>query len=227
MPTFNYGFTRNGSFDVQADVSEVGQLTEYFRKNVCHWRTPTPVFSVAGVGAGPSLELGSEVDPFGPQSSFGQLVRADGVIVFYGAPFSTATFIHHAERVSGGPRYRYDKRFPGTVVLHDGSRRPTTLVYHVRPLGMTLEYDWDSLLADLLEQGVGRINASRMGRVMAFSARALVSFWVHRLEQDPLYLLDDESREWVDPRLKSLGRRFELADFEPDRGTAGRTQSLG
>jgi aminoglycoside N3'-acetyltransferase len=213
MPAFNYGFTRSGRFDVRRDPSEVGALTEYFRAEAAGWRTPIPVFSFAGIGSRSSVGLDREVDPFGPKSAFADLVRRDGVILFYGAPFSAATMIHHAERGTG-PLYRYDKWFEGVIVDGETEMNRTTLCYHVHPLNRWLEYDWPRLLSDSVNEGICRLRESDGARFIAASARGLVRFWADRLGRDPFYFLDERSRRWVEPMLARLGRRFEIDDFE-------------
>jgi aminoglycoside 3-N-acetyltransferase len=212
MPAFNYGFPRSGSYDVLSDVSEVGPLTEHFRTTVARWRTPTPVFSFAG--RRPEFDRVGQIDPFGPRSPFARLVEQDGAILFYGAPFSAATIIHHVERSAGGPLYRYDKRFPGEVIGADRMVQRILLLYHVRPLNRWLDYDWEKLLLDSISAGVCRAWESNGSRFIAASARGLVRLWTERLGRNPLYLLDEQSRNWVEPMLERLGRRFEIDDFE-------------
>ena len=197
----------------------MGPLTEYFRTAVATWRTPTPVFSFAGIGPVPDVEQQLEVDPFGLNSGFERLEQEDGVVLFYGADLTAATVIHYVERKAGGPLYRYDKLFPGKVVTTDRSEREVTLRYHVRPQTKRLEYDWPRLSKELRDSGIYRSWESGLSRLSCVTARQLVSFWVKQLKTDPLYLLDSASRSWVEPLLHNLGRRFELEDFESEVST--------
>jgi len=214
MLTFNYDFPGSGRYDVVNDVSEVGPLTEHFRTTIAEWRTPTPVFSLAGIGRPPVFDLKGEIDPFGPRSTFAGLVERDGAMLFYGAPFSAATIIHHAERCSDGPLYRYDKRFPGKVIGADGAVHSVALLYHVRPMNQWLDYDWGRLLSDSTAAGVCRVWESNGSRFIAVSASGLVRLWTERLGREPLYFLDEQSRNWAEPMLERVGRRFEIDDFE-------------
>jgi len=215
MHTFNYDFPHSWTFDVANEPSQVGPLTEHFRKNVAQWRSTTPIFPFAGTGEAPIEEFGPEIDPFGESSPFAQFTQRDGVVFFYGANVNTATIMHYAEKVEGGPAYRYDKLFPGQVTLTDGSVRKVTLRYHVRPWESDLDYDHDRNLSDLIDAGVLRSWQSGPVRYLAASAKDMVSFWVSRLAENPVCLLNDQSRLWVEPMLERLGRRFELEDFEP------------
>jgi aminoglycoside 3-N-acetyltransferase len=214
-PTFNYDFPHTLRFDVDRDQSQVGPISEYLRLNFAEWRTECPIFSFAGTGLMPDsqLEASHLVDPFDRPSPFGHLVDRAGSILFYGASLSSATVLHHVETLSGGPLYRYDKNFSGTVRSTSGSEIEVTLRYHVRPMGRHLEYAWERLQEDLSAHGI-LVDVEPSAGVMALAAAVVVEFWLERVAADPLYFLDDQSRRWVGPELERLGRRFELGDFE-------------
>lgn len=213
MPAFNYDFPRTRVFDTKADPSQLGPIPERFRCTAAAWRTPTPIFSVAGLGAEPEIPWGDNTDPFGTESVFARLAEMDGVILYYGETFYFNTIIHYSERMSGGPAYRYDKTFPGRVVTADGSSRRGSLVYHVRPTGTGLDYAWPALLNSALATGLCR-RTPEYPEVLAASARGLSEFWTAEMKSDPLALLDEKSREWVAPALDELGRHFLIGDFE-------------
>ena len=214
LPTFNYDFLRTGRFDSAADPSRVGPITEAFRTSRASWRTPTPVFTFAGVGERPgiTLEDGSVADPFDDASAFALLCSGQGSVAWYGAQLSATTLLHHAERASGALGYRYDKLFEGSVA-HLGRTAQVTLRYHVRPMGQHLDYDWPRLEQESLEAGVVR-QLDRRGNARWAPAQLLRDFWVTAMRQDPFALLDQESRAWVDRRLRALGRSFAREDFE-------------
>ena len=213
LPTFNYDFPRTFLFDVSASEAQLGPIPERFRVSAADWRTPIPIFSIAGIGRNPQPRWGPGTDPFGDDSIFAELVRGDGVILYYGDTFHYNTLVHYSERVSGGPVYRYDKLFPGRVVMADGSTVEGSLDYHVRPLGTGLDYDWPRLQAEAIEAGVCR-HLESAPEILAASARALNDLWVTSLRRDSFSLLDDKTRRWVEPAIDELGRRFVISDFE-------------
>lgn len=214
MPSFNYDFARTGRFDVQTDPSQVGPLTEYRRCSSGVWRTPVPIFSVTGRGRQVLVPSRDLVDPFDHASCFGQLAGLGGTIVLYGAPLSSLTLIHHAERAAGGPAYRYDKWFEGNVTDGKGKQRAVRLRYHVRPLGRALDYDWERLERELEAEGIlFRYEAPGL-TIKAFAARSFVDWWAMRYAIDPLFALERGTRAWVSAELQRLGRRFQLEDFE-------------
>ena len=212
MPAFNYDYLRTSSFAVGHDPSQVGALTEHFRKKHACWRTPVPVFSVCGTEATPAVNSGPRIDPFGDDSVFAELAEHSGSILLYGAGLQSCTFVHHVERAAGGPVYRYDKSFVGYSSGVEPVR--TELLYHVRPRGHRLDYDWARLERELLDHGLLRRFDSAKFSVASIEAPALRAFWTDRLMADPLHLLDDDSRAWVEPKLHELGRGFLLSDFE-------------
>lgn len=213
MPAFNYDFPRTKLFDVANDESQLGPIPERFRTSMAEWRTPIPIFSASGTGEAPDLEWGEKTDPFGGDSLFSRLAEADGIILYYGDTFHYNTVVHYAERVAGGPMYRYDKMFPGTVINTYGNKIAGSLNYHVRPMGMDLEYDWDSVLSRALSAGAC-VRSEDHAQILAANAATLTQFLVDEMRRDAFSLLDDRTRKWVEPKLDQLGRRFELNDFE-------------
>jgi aminoglycoside 3-N-acetyltransferase len=213
-PAFNYDFPRTRLFDVNNDPVQVGPVPEQFRTTAAEWRTHVPIFSVCGIGKDPGLPWGEMTDPFGPESIFAWLVANDAVILYYGGTFHYNTIVHYAERLTGGPLYRYDKIFSGDVRTESGSVEHGSLNYHVRPLGTGLDYDWDRLLEEALTAGVCRRLESNP-QILAASSRELCDLWTTAMQRDPLALLDAATRAWVAPKLNGLGRRFEIGDFEP------------
>jgi aminoglycoside N3'-acetyltransferase len=223
FPTFNYDFPRSGVFDVEKDPSQVGPISEAFRTNEAEWRAPVPMFSVGGTGLPPAAATGRPrvVDPFGSTSILATACALDGAILWYGAPWSAATLIHHAESLAT-PSYRYDKEFLGTVIEH-GRSRPVVLTCHVRPLGRHLEYAWPALHQSARRRGILHDIPGTDGVCRWASARALVDSWVEILARDPLGLLDLGTRVWVQPLLDRLGRRFVRSDFESQDGGSAHT----
>jgi hypothetical protein len=97
--------------------------------------------------------------------------------------------------------------------MTDGTRHSGRLVYHVRPFGTGLDYDWPRLLEEALEAGVCR-RAEGTSEILAASARSLHDLWVKDMSEDPYALLDEKTRNWVEPAIEKLGRRFVITDFE-------------
>lgn len=213
MPAFNYDFPRTNVFNVALDPCQVGPIPERFRISASEWRTSIPIFSATGTGVAPRIIWGEDTDPFGAASLFARLVELDGTILYYGDTFHYNTIVHYAERLAGGPPYRYDKLFRGTVIAPDGSSFEGSLNYHVRPLGMGLDYDWPAIFGKALDSGAC-LRQERYPEILAARTATLTEFLVEELKRDALALLDNASRAWAEPALHQLGRRFVVDDFE-------------
>ena len=225
MPTFNYEFCRGTPFSVDATASQVGVLSEYFRTDVADWRTPVPVFSVSGQGVRPAMKTdASRIEPFGDGCVFEHLVRARGSVMMLGCDLRFLTLTHYAE-VAGGaePPYRYDKEFRGTMTTGDGVCRAVVVAYPVTPLENRVTYDWATvqkrLERDQLIRGI-----PRWGGAWLLDAHDFVEAWQGECRRDPLWALSRESRQWVEPLLEKLGRRFQIGDFEPGDDSPARVQ---
>lgn len=213
MPTFNYDYTKTRCFNVEHDVSKIGAINEHFRLNYANWRTPVPVFSVAGTGGFPDIDKDEIIDPFNERSVFAYLHKSDALMMYYGASFSSTTILHYIERVSGFLTYRYDKLFPGKVTI-DGQENNVVLKLHVRPMGKNLTYDWNRLEEDLTIDNLLIPFINGVTRIKLIRIKDLYNFWIEKIKKDNLYFLDRVSRDWVEPTLDKLGRRFLLSDFE-------------
>jgi len=215
FPTFNYDFPKTKDFHLENSPSQVGPLSEFFRKNKAHWRSSDPVFSVAGTGSDCRLHhLATEMTAFGETSFLALLYERNAILLFYGAELAAATALHLAESMSGGPLYRYDKVFVGKCHTSDQSAT-ITYTYHVRPMGMVLKYDWPKISSDLKQNEIFQtVQVNGINLAGVSMTRTLIDFWLERLKEDPLYFLNKESLAWVAPKLEELGRPFVLEDFE-------------
>jgi aminoglycoside 3-N-acetyltransferase len=215
FPTFNYQFPKTKLYNINSTPSEVGQLSEFARKNWAKWRTDVPMYNFCGVGEELSLSHEDIINPFGEHSVFAEVTNNDGVVLMYGTSVARSTIIHYIEHmIDGGPLYRYDKEFYGTVSDVNGVDKNITLINHVRPLVKQIVYDWDKIEQDLLKDGI--LLPIKEGASFAFiySAQKIFDYLSLRIESDPFYLIDDESKLWAIPMIDKLGRRLHLSDFE-------------
>jgi len=215
MPTFNYDFPRARSFDRRTDVSHTGVLTEYFRVSHAAWRTPTPIFSIAGTGE-PVCQAASAlvVEPLGDAGLLASLVRWNGRVALLGCGVGALSLFHHAELAGGAfPPYRYAKDFEGTTVDWDGNTRQVRLRYPVTDLRRRVAYDFDEIATAMMAAGAVR-SSDRFAHSLEVDAQDFVLTWQQKAATDPLWPIAGESRAWVEPMLESLGRGFVIDDFE-------------
>ena len=216
MPTFNYGFCRGEEFRIAETRSESGVLSEFFRSQLAHWRTPVPIFSVAGQGPMPSVTVDDEIVlPFGPRSIFSSLVATGGYVLMVGCDLKFLNLAHYAEVADGAQvPYRYDKDFSGYIEFADGTHRNVVVRYHVTPLVRRVLYDWPAIAERMTNAGVLR-ELPKWGGGSLIEASGFVKEWQRLAEIDPFWPLLEPSRNWVEPMYQRLGRRFLQSDFEP------------
>jgi len=147
VPTFTYSFCKNESFDVRKTKSTVGAFTEFVRKQKDAVRSEDPIFSHAGVGK-KAEELLKKTGGvcFGANSFFDRFYKNGGKIINFGK-FFDITFIHYIER-KFGVDYRFDKFFPGKIILEEGIESSKEVTFYVRSLpeqGFNVIYDMTKL----------------------------------------------------------------------------------
>jgi aminoglycoside 3-N-acetyltransferase len=132
VPAFTYSACRGEPFDPARSPSTCGAFAEAVRQSPGAHRSHDPIFSVAAVGAR-AAALVADVPPecFGPDSFWDRFLRADGIVCNLNLD-AGSTFLHYVERRGNVP-YRYDKVFPGTVVL-GGQPRGRSAVFYCHDL---------------------------------------------------------------------------------------------
>jgi aminoglycoside N3'-acetyltransferase len=216
MPTFNYDFTKTGSYNIEKDNSQIGVLNDYFR-DFCDWRTTTPVFNFCGNGYYPieKIHPNCVVSPFSYGSEFDYLYNSKSLYCHYGSDISNSTLIHYVENISNKLLYRYPKPFVG-IVYNNGIKTNVTLDYHVSPLNPRIEYDWDKIYCDLIRKKLLFVFKifEDVNYITLFSIKDVSDYWINKLNKDCYYFLNEETKKWVIPKVDRLGRGFKLNDFE-------------
>ncbi|OGZ65300.1 MAG: hypothetical protein A2822_04540 [Candidatus Staskawiczbacteria bacterium RIFCSPHIGHO2_01_FULL_41_41] len=159
MPTFTYSYCHNQVYDPEFSPSTVGVLSEHFRNFEKPGRTIHPIFSAAIFGKDKKKFKNVEADCFGKDSIFGKLHKEKAKILFFGAKFQSATFMHYVEQSYGVP-YRYMKTFEGTLRIF-GREFKDSCTYFVRNLDENVVYDASLFEKYLLENKL--INKVKIG----------------------------------------------------------------
>lgn len=211
FPAFNYDYGKTRSFDIQKDPVQVGALPEWIRLNRDFHRSEVPFFSFLS-RTDLDLPKTDTINPFDSTSGFHWLVEEDATFLLFGAAFGTLTFIHYIEEMSGTPLYRYEKRFPGSIILN-GQSRPCNFTMHVRPMGVHMDYDWARLEQELLKAGILKLS-DRSADIKWIGARNILEFWGNKITDDPFYLLDNKSRQHFVKATNGGKDRVKLEEYE-------------
>jgi len=214
LACFNFDFIKTGLYSVGNSICEVGALNEFIRKKKPENRTLTPVFSHTYKYEINFSESLLPCDPFSSTSFYGWLLKKNSILLHYGSGLEHTTLIHFVERTGKQLLYRYDKCFKGVVETFEGKSLESELIYHVRPKGIHLVYDWERLEIDLNREKI--MNKWRFGnkRISYFEILVLTNYWLERFNANPYYFLDKESITVVDKLVQKLGRRLLITDFE-------------
>ena len=210
FPAFNYDFGQTGIFNVENDPVQVGALPEWIRQSGRFERTPVPFFSVLHRGAMHASEE-AQVNPFGPQSVFAELLRLKGTVLLAGVGVDRLTILHFIEDMFGPPLYRYDKLFVGTVQTPD-SKFECRVKMHVRP-PVSFDYDWEKIEFNLREQGILE-QVGDMHHVTAARVDRLVEYLGSAISENPTYLLPGKITEQLFPSGHGVAQRLRREDFE-------------
>ena len=119
IPAFNFDFCKGVSFDSKNTVSQMGVLSEVFRKKAQNNRSWHPVYSFSIHGNIPKDYLDfKNYDAFGKKSMFHWL--NDGKIAILDLPDQNSmTFYHYAEQTFKA-KWRYNKKFRADYINFDG-----------------------------------------------------------------------------------------------------------
>jgi len=215
MPAFNYDFFTKHIFDVERDKVQLGSFPEYFRTNIAYWRTPIPILSFCGNGIEPKVNFSYEVELYDNHPVYHDLLKKNGIIFYYGTNLWATSFIHFIESYESKPLYRYDKSFYGKVIDKDGNITEHKIILHVRPYGkLLITYNLYEIQKELIKENIMRSIKINNGEFYVIPCKELLEFLKVKIAKDPFYLLHKSSREWVEPKVEKLGRRFRIGDFE-------------
>lgn len=189
FPSFTFSFCKKKTFDIKKTISETGMFPNFLLKKNDTIRTNHPIFSCVLYGKD-SKELASNLslDAFGKESIFDKLYNTpSSKILFINCSFMRCTFCHYVEQKLD-VKYRYIKKFMGTVV--DGTEKfNKTYTYFVRPLDNSVQYDLIPLENRLIKSKfLKKINVKGIS-FSVISIKDFVRETKNILKKDSLFLL--------------------------------------
>ena len=188
MPAFT--FKKRDIWHQNNTPSEMGVLTEYFRKLPGVRRTIHPIHSVSVFGVQAEY-LTSDIDAssFGEISVFEKLLRLKALNVSLGTEFEGgATYLHYIEELAQVPYRRYvdvkTKVFDG-----DGVEVDKKFTYFARRRDDNYEWNnrWSLVFDDLISEDLISVQKLGPAKIMYSNIYSAGNFFLENLKENPLY----------------------------------------
>jgi len=190
MPAFSFSYFDNRYWDVKKTKSEMGALSEYFRKLNGALRTIHPFHSIVAYGKYVKEFKGcNSLSSFGKNSPFEKLVELNAYNLSLGTEFiGGGTFFHHTEEVCRVP-YRHYKEFPGSVYNEEGKMVNKIYKMYVRNITDNYEYvnNWDKVFIDLSKKNCFHIKYLNIAKIIFSSIRNAHGIFKEFIDEDPYY----------------------------------------
>jgi aminoglycoside 3-N-acetyltransferase len=140
VPLFNFDFINRNVFSIKNTPSQMGILTELFRKKYSSCRTGHPVYSFGVFGKKKKyFENIDNFSAYGEESPFAVLKRFGGKIAILDLEDQDSmTFYHHIEEINNVP-WRYNKIFNGLCVDKNGKKKNKEYSIFVRKIDLNVK----------------------------------------------------------------------------------------
>ncbi len=174
-------------FDPDVTSCWTGRVPETFRQRPTAVRSLHPTHSVAAIGAhARAFTEGHEysVTPCGPDSPYGRLVGAKGLVLLLGVTHGSSTTFHHVEEIVGVP-YHMQPGLVAAQVARGGEVRIIHLMIH--RYGPRRGFERMEPL--FRERGIQRDGQIGQAHVRLVDAYSMVQLTRLALLQDPTILL--------------------------------------
>jgi aminoglycoside 3-N-acetyltransferase len=192
MPSFQNGSEfylcdRGCKFDVRNSPSELGIITETFRKRLGVIRSLNPTHCTAGLGTEAAKLLAGHENckvSCGKGSPYHKICESGGKILLLGVTHGSNTTLHFVENTNGAPtvcRVLYDC----TVIDQNGKRLNVPTYPHLPKIERNYPRV-DSILTDQKIQNVGKIGMAESRLIDAGRMSEVIGAMIR---QDPLFLI--------------------------------------
>jgi len=196
MPAFNWDYCTSRIFDPATAPSQVGVLTEEFRKHPDTLRSLTPpwcTFTAAGKKAKEIVQIAG-TSSFGSDSIIQYLYDVNAKYVLLGCLYNDAVVhVHWLEEKFEVP-YRYWKQFIGKIKLHGELMHNVSYMY-ARRLDVNTDIDSHHLTEKFEKTGKVRVGKIGLGQLRCFNTQDYVDFMTPYFEKDKLAVLVSEARK--------------------------------
>jgi len=199
MPVFNWDYCHGSIFDPLETVSQVGILTENFRRRRGVLRNISPpwcTYAAAGKKAGEIAEING-TSAFGSDGVSQYLLDENVRYVLIGCNYNDSVIhVHWLEEKFEVP-YRYWKQFKGKVRINSEIINNVSYMY-ARRLDVDTRIDSHRLTSEFEKTGKVKIEKIGLGELRSFRAKDYVEFIAPYFENDRLAVLLPEVRKYFE-----------------------------
>jgi len=195
MPTFNWDYCKGEVFDPATTPSQVGVLTEMFRKRTGVLRSTTPPWCTFAATGKLSKEIVGikGTSSFGSDSILEYLYEINAKYVLLGCSYNEgAVHIHWLEERFEVP-YRYWKQFKGQVKTKGELVKNISYMY-ARRLDTDVTIDSNHLTTAFEKTGKVKVEKLGLGELKSFRTKDYVEFMIPYFKKDRLVVLRTEDR---------------------------------
>jgi aminoglycoside 3-N-acetyltransferase len=189
MPTFSYSFTNKHIYDINNTRSQMGVLTEYFRKLPQTIRTEDPIFSFAISGGKNNYFANNDNNCFSKNSVYGKLHKENAKLILLGSRVKGYTFFHYIEQCYGVP-YRFYKNFKGQIKDVDDNIYETEYVYYVRHLDRPSSPNINMIIKYLKKYNNFKERTFAYGSIVCIDFSQFYNSVIEKLKQDVTYFCE-------------------------------------
>jgi len=190
FPNFNYDFSITGECDLSKTPSQIGTISEVFRKKTT-LRSGHPIFSFSGLGEKAEEVLKPDIpeyDPFGSDSVFGRLHKNDAIILLLGVNLNVCTYMVYCER-QNNVVYRFYKPFHGSVKLTNGIKYEGDYYHYCFPKNQEIRINYAKAEKMLIDEKIINTLPIGMNKAYWFRTKAFINKISEYLDNDPWFLL--------------------------------------
>lgn len=181
-------------YDPESSESQVGRVTNFFRRRPGVIRSIHPTHSLAALGReAREITAGHERcgTPCGAETPYEKLVAMDAAVLMFGATMNSYTLFHTAEDAARCD-YLYEPQ-PYRLRAQDGAGVVHELA--MRRQDMRVPRQFAAMDTVLEKEGLLRRRRLGVGQLLYVeSANAVHTFLVAQLRRDPLYLTHESYR---------------------------------
>jgi len=198
IPTYSYSYAQNKLYDMRNTPSNLDEVSEYLRKKNVIKRTMDPNFSYLLFGNNFSMRHFEIADSssFGSDSLIDDVFMQDGYLGAIGGALEYLTEIHFIEKKLG-VNYRFDKKFKGVTISHNGKKKHTANTFFCRDLSSNYAVSLIQLKHDLIEQKLVEewIIDDHNLKIKVVRFRVIYDFIREKIIKNPKYLWEKSGNE--------------------------------